>query len=204
MRQLVPLALGTLALLAAPLGAQCPPPATVSPLQPGEIGLFFDAAGTQKCTDVPMLQTVQVFAVARVPESGIIRFSVGDLGTEGPSEILSEAITYAAGFEHQDIADGCDEGVAPTCHLDAGDVVALAVFDVLRTGDATLCIGSFCRDTIAGPGPPGSHTPVYWSCAPGASPTPFTLGENLCLRLQDLPVAVEAAAWQLVKNLYRE
>lgn len=190
-------------LIASTAAGQCPTTPGQSPLQPGEIGLFYDPGGTKSCGRPTFASPTLVYAVARIPEGGISRIELGSLDTEGNVLPSVEATIVAPGFVHHVFADWCDLGAAEdpdVCTTTPGDVVALGTYQILwMGGDATVCLTDRCDDTFAGPGQQGNLEPRYTSCGASPETTPFLLGELACLQIRENAVAIPQPSWSALK-----
>ncbi len=170
---------GFLLLLCGPATAACPTPPTQSPLQPGELGLFFDAAGTISCADPAVFTHTTVYLVTRVPEGGIAEYKLPHLQQDSAVATADFPVTLPdpSAYLAFQVADDCNFASrqdTETCPVAPGEIQVLATYQVLRLGTGTVEFKLECP-TFAGP---AEITPVYWRCDTGL-PLEFTKGEYL-------------------------
>ncbi|UCG50934.1 MAG: hypothetical protein JSW58_12130 [Candidatus Latescibacterota bacterium] len=189
-------------LTPAPGLAECPPPPTESPLAVGEVGLFFDTAGTMNCDEVVPFVITELYLVARAPEGGIASFSISELLIDpGPVLVLSTSVIVDNSYQVQVIIDACSEAVRvdpEVCPTTEGELLVLAVYQVMfYVSSGTVCFQTACP-TIAGIWP---MNPVYTRCDTGAWGE-LVGGESMCLGLGEAPVSVDASTWGKIKSIY--
>lgn len=191
-----------------PIGAQCPPPPATSPLAEGEVGLFFDPAGTETCGDIPIGVVTPLFVVARVPEGGVARFDLPELITADapPGLVFLGLPRLGAGPAYQllVIIDACQvaERVDPAgCPVTQGELLVLSVIDVLALAPLG---GSYCYQTMCPTivGPVIINT-TYTRCDNGEVMS-FTGGESMCIGFNEAPVPVAPRTWGAIKALFRD
>ena len=181
--------------------AQCPPPSP-SPLAEGQIGLFVDLAATQTCIDSPPL-SLRLYVVARVPQGGVAEFEAPTLlQTSGASLVFSRSAYSNPEYQLLNVADDCPGGqrINPSsCPVAQGDLLTLAVIDVLAPSLGTYCFRSAC-EFIGGV---VGRAPTYRRCNDGRL-LDFTGGDLMCIGIGSAPVAVQQSMWGAVKVLYRD
>lgn len=181
--------------------AQCPPPPPVSPLEAGEVGLFFDPMGTTTCADVPLGLFVPVYLVGRVAVGGVASYSITELLASPATVVTGGSLPAGAPFTVDFYADACNsaERIDPgICPAEEGELLVLAVYNVMFfTVTGTVCFQTACP-TIAGTVPMNPH---YTRCD-AAGGGEFAGGESMCLGLGEEPVPVESSTWGKIKSLY--
>lgn len=172
-----------------------------SPLQPGEVGLFFDATGTRNVDNVALFATFDVYLVARAPVDGIDAYDLVDLQFPGGALIPMSApvLPAASAFVLQVLADACSYATAvlpAECPAPAGAVVPLVRYSMMRVGGPEqLCLESFQCPTIAGPVAVDAR---YRSCVDPGADRFFTAGDHLCVSF-DGTVATGRESWTTAK-----
>jgi hypothetical protein len=182
--------------------SECPPPPAESPLGSGEVGLFFDLAGTMNCDEVMPFVPTELYLVARVPEGGIASFPISELlVTSGSLIVLSTSAIVDYGFQVHIVIDGCSQAVRvdpETCPTAEGELIVLAVYQVMfYASSGTVCFQTACP-TIAGLWP---MDPFYTRCDTGVFGE-LVGGASMCLGLGEAPVAVDASTWGKIKSIY--
>lgn len=187
----------------APTGtfAQCPPPPPTSPLGPGEVGLFFDAAGTMTCGEVIFGFSAPLYLVGCAPEGGIASYAISELMSPSPVIIPAGQLPPGAPFNVQIFVDLCNmaERIDPgSCPVAEGELFVLTVYDVMfLVVSGTVCFQTACP-TFAGR---VSMNPFYTRCDTGAGDE-LAGGLLLCIGLGQEPVPVGESTWGAVKSLY--
>ncbi len=184
--------------------AECPPPLPSCPLGPGEIGLFFDPAGTTTCTEVPYIGAmITLYMVLRVPEGGVASYAIPELLTSsGSVQVLGSTAPGDTLYEVHIVLDGCSMAVRKdpqNCPVIEGDLLVLAAYQVmLFTMTGTVCFQTACP-TIAGTVP---MNPAYTRCDTEEWGE-FTGGESMCLGLGEAPIPTAERSWGKIKELYK-
>lgn len=179
--------------------AQCPPVPPTSPLTEGQIGLFYNTAGTQTCGS-PAGAT-SLYLVARVPSGGVSQFTIPYLSqVSGPGFlVLGTEFPPGGPFIGGAAQDACANAYSPsppTCPVAQGDLIVVAKINVLAFGGSgTACFQTYCP-TLGGSIP---YPPTYLSC----NGSPGTFAGSLCIGVNQSPVAVEPVSWGAVKAIYR-
>lgn len=188
--------------------AQCPAPPATSSLAEGEIGLFFDPAGTMTCGNIYPFAPEPLYVVARVPEGGVAEFEIPQLDMlSGPASLhvhswgLPEGSLYIAGRAF----DACTRAYRPdeiSCPVVQGDLLVIAQINVIAyTYDpvsGTVCFQTWCPTFAGGE----AKAPAYARCDTGAWGE-FTGGDSMCIGFGEAPLPVEETTWGSVKALYR-
>ncbi len=189
------------AAVAPVVWSQCPEPPAVSELAPGEYGLFFDAAGTQRCYAGPLfVPAVDVYLVAGVPPAGIRFFNVWELIVDGLAVLSPHGSVIDTDYTHQFWLDSCGGALpAPgvTCPSDGKSVVALARYTMQAFGYGDVCFERLQCPTLAGTFP---TEPFYETCS--LQFETLALVEDSCLTIRDPAVAIESTSWSAVRGRF--
>lgn len=170
----------------------------------GEVGLYFDAAGTVRSQLVPNGAIFDAYLVAHVPEGGILTYDLVD------PKFLDPAVVYVTGnappagsaFYKQELADACSHAVANEtgCPAATGEIVPLIHYQLQSVGgNSSLILENFLCPTIAGT----VITEFYYeSCdEPGVQKT-LDLNPALSTLFLDGRVPVEASHWGTLKSRF--
>jgi hypothetical protein len=191
--------------MTSPASSQCPPPPATSPLAPGEIGLFYDTMGTQRCGS--MLSTTTVYLVTRVPEGGFKEYVLPRIRrVSGPtfqSNTFLPIFPAGTPFHAGAAFDACASAYrndASACPVVPGDLLVMAQYNLTPLGNVqgTACFETVCP-TFSGI---VAQPPTYVRCDRNSA-SPFTGGALMCIGINQLPVAVEPFSWGAVKAMYR-
>ena len=201
------LALILAAFFPAAAVAECPPPPPTSSLAEGEIGLFFDPAGTTTCGDPVQAGFTTLYVVARVPEGGIGWFEIPRVLAPAFQLIDEPALPSGSPYLQSHCADCCEWAEQPdesTCPAPQGDVIVIAEVHVFTTGgeSGTACFQTACS-SIAGP---IARAPVYGRCGSavfGDEQFEFRGGDFMCIGFGEAPLALEKTTWGTIKSVYR-
>jgi hypothetical protein len=192
------LCLSTLLLLAVAPNSR----GAESPLQQGEVGLFFDPAGTVDSKVVS--GTFDVYLVARIPVGGLSSYWLVEPRFSDSSGVIVTAVSIPDGseFSLQPVQDSCNRAVAsapPDCPGLEGEVVALARYTLQSlAGNPTICLENYQCPTIAGP---AATDPGYESCDEPGVPRQFSSSSATCLSL-DGSVPTARMGWGVLKTRF--
>jgi hypothetical protein len=170
----------------------------------GDVGLYFDAAGTIHSKVISPASSFDVYLVARVPEGGIASYHLVDLDFTSSVAplVLRHEIPAGSAFSKQEFADDCSRAVATipsSCPSAAGETVPLIRFTLQYFGgDSVLCLQGFKCPTIAGSAPSELY---YESCDEPGVQKILTLEEAPCVWL-DGRVATGDANWGMLKSRF--
>jgi hypothetical protein len=184
---------------------ECPPPDPGTPLAEGQIGLFFDPAGTTRCADVAPFAQFTLYLVVRVPEGGIAEFEIPELlAVSAPPGLLflNTSLPDGSLYDLHVYNDECSRGHRPDemeCPVTQGEILTIAKITMMAGlgGEAVACFQTGCSE-LAGPvaGPP-----QYTRCD-GELAT-FAGWDALCVGFGTFPLATHETTWGAVKALYR-
>jgi hypothetical protein len=174
---------------------------------PGDVGVFFDTAGTQTAADIPPFTAFEFYVVA---------FDLGDfqgfeLSVVVPPEVI---ITGGTAYDAPGIicvGDGCGPQnwvVALTICTDGSGVHPLTVESAMLFtspgNDVPICVGPFDPSSFTPP------APGYATCA--AESIPFGVAENgqghyddACAILNPtlaIPIGTGQTSWGTVKSTF--
>ncbi|HKI83826.1 MAG TPA: hypothetical protein VKA63_05755 [Candidatus Krumholzibacteria bacterium] len=170
----------------------------------GEMGLYFDAAGTVRSQLVPNATTFDAYLVVHIPEGGILSYDLVELKFSDPAVvfILGNAPPAGGAFVKQELADACSRAVAGEsgCPAAAGEIVPLIRYQLQSVGgDPSLSLENFLCPTIAGT----VITELYYeSCdEPGVQKT-LSLNPALSTLFLDGRVPVGELHWGTFKSRF--
>lgn len=189
----------------APAGALgvCPDPPMESPLLPGEVGLFFDAAGTVSCANPAVGVPTRLYVVARAPAGGIGAYSIPWLAPRSlppGMTFLSNTTELPEGsaFDLGQTADWCHQAIPrdPGCAVAEGELVVLGVIDITLNVpvSGTARFGTLCP-TFAGP----RAEPVWYEACGSTEPLFLQGGDRLSIGFGEGPVANPSESWSTLK-----
>jgi hypothetical protein len=187
-------------------GAVCPDPPVESPLAMGEVGLFFDAAGTVSCANPPVAVPTPLYLVARAPEGGIGSYGIPWLeATRLPSGLVFVTDTLdlpaSSRFELGQTADWCHQALPREagCAVAAGELVVLGVTTIQPVGPlaGTAQFQTRCP-TFAGVRP----EPVHYEACGSAELRTLEGGDHLAIGFGEAPVAAVPESWSTLKSRF--
>lgn len=172
--------------------------------QSGEVGIFFDAAGTQSgILDVPVGGLFTFYVVATSAPGGISGYEFGVDVDAGFVTLIAET-TYPIGMTYRPYGSIGDvnAGIAGPCLPEVGPIL-LAEYQAVNQTSTTqvpICLrGSGALGTCL----PDDTRPAYTDCAQCAWRY-FGSAYDGCAVLNGTgPIAAEPTTWSAIKGLYR-